>query len=170
VSEFDVAARSAHLLRRGGRRDLDGQVERLKYAVRGDDGRVKNVVLVGDVAYGLEEKLRELYEGDERADGEHGVSGRVLHHAVAAVPDDERDADRADQVNEREEDGVVEDRLDVRAPVLVVDLVELPKRLRLAVENLHGLRARQVLLQEGVDARQPRADEVVAASRVPSEP
>ena len=138
--------------------------------MRGDDGRLQDVVLVGDVADRLKEKLRELYEGDERADCEHGVAGRVLHHAVAAVPDDERDADRADQINEREEDRVVEDRFDVRAPVVVVNLVELPERLRLAVENLYGLRARQVLLQEGIDAREARADEVVAASRVLPKP
>jgi hypothetical protein len=58
----------------------------------------------------------------------------------------------------------------VRAAVVVVDIVELPERLLLAIENLHGLRARDVLLQEGVDARQLRAYEVVAAARVLAEP
>src|SRR2546423_126509 len=60
VSELDVAARAPGLLRRGGRSDLDGQVERLEDSVRGDDCRLQDVVLVGDVADGLEEKLREL--------------------------------------------------------------------------------------------------------------
>src|ERR1044072_2769942 len=48
--------------------------------------------------------------------------------------------------------------------------VKLAARLSLAVENLHGLRARDVLLKEGVYARELRAYEVVAAASVLSEP
>ncbi|HEV2764374.1 MAG TPA: hypothetical protein VGV38_15445 [Pyrinomonadaceae bacterium] len=114
--------------------------------------------------------LRVLDEGDERAQGKHLALGRVLQDQPAAPPDDERDADRADEVNEREEDGVVKNRVNVRAPVVVVDVGELAEADRLAVENLHGLRARDVLLQEGVDARQLRANQVVAAPRVLAEP
>ena len=43
--------------------------------MRGDERRLEDVVLVRDVADGLEEPLRILDEGDERADGEHVVPG-----------------------------------------------------------------------------------------------
>jgi hypothetical protein len=53
------------------------------------------------------------------------VARRVLHHAITAVPDDQRDADRADQIDEREEDCVIKDRVEVRSSILLVVVVKL---------------------------------------------
>ncbi len=64
--------------------------------MRGDDCGLQYVVLVRDVAYRLKKKLRVLNEGDERAQTENIVDGRVVHDAPAAVPDDDGDADCAD--------------------------------------------------------------------------
>ena len=64
--------------------------------MRRDDGGLQDVVLVGDVADGLKELLRVLNEGDERAEREQSMLRRVAHHAPAAVPDNQRDADGPD--------------------------------------------------------------------------
>ena len=81
---------------------VDRLVERFEDAMRRDDRRLKHVVLVGDVANRLEQRLRILDEGDERAEREHSLPGVFCITRSAAVPDDERDADRADEIDERE--------------------------------------------------------------------
>ena len=110
--------------------------------MRRDHRRLQDVVLIRDVADRLKKLLRVLNEGDECAERERLMRGCGLHHAIAAEPDDERNADCADQIHEREEDRVVKDRLDVRVAIVVVQIVKLLERLRFAVEQLHGLRAR----------------------------
>ncbi len=94
----------------------------------------------------------------------------VLHDAISAVPDDQSDADRADQIHEREEDGVVKDRVDIGASILVVDSFKSRQRLRFGVEDLHCLRARKVFLQESIDARETRAHHVVTFARALAKP
>ena len=56
-----------------------------------------------------------------------------------------------DQLDDRIEDRVVEDRVDVRVAVPRVQPVELLRLRLLAVEELHRGHAGDVLLQEGVD-------------------
>src|SRR6185437_2280213 len=93
------------------RQHRDRLVECLEDAMRCDDRGLQHVVLVGDVANRLKQHLRILNERDEGAECEHGMQGRVLHHSIAAVPDEQRVADRADQIDEWEEDRVVKDRI-----------------------------------------------------------
>jgi hypothetical protein len=69
VAELDAALGAPAFFRPLRRGHGDGQVERAEDAVRGDEGRLEDVVPVRDVADGLEEALRILDEGDERADG-----------------------------------------------------------------------------------------------------
>src|SRR5215212_11155508 len=98
------------------------------------------------------------------------MTGRVLHYAITAVPDDQRYADRSDQIHEREKDCVIKNRIDVRTAIVLVDMVEFAERLCFRVEDLNCLCPGKVLLQEGVDAGDARAHEVVAFARAASKP
>ena len=60
-----------------------------------------------------------LQERDQRAERQ-----RAAEHAAAAVPDDQRRRQRADDFDRRVEHRVVENRIDVRVAVLAVDVVE----------------------------------------------
>ena len=86
----------------------------------------------------------------------------------AAVPDDHRQRQRADRLDRRIEHRVVEDRVDVRVPMLAIDLVEPLEIEPLAPEQLHGGHARDVLLQEGVDPRDQAAHDAVRLADVAS--
>ena len=66
------------------------------------------------VADRLKQEIRILYESDERAERQHRVCGRALHYPIAAEPDNQSDADRADEIDKREKDGIVKDRVDIR--------------------------------------------------------
>ncbi len=170
VLKLDAAARAFGFQRLFRRNDRDRQVECLEDAMRRDDRRLQHVVLVGNIANRLKQRLRILDERDERAEREHRVARRVLHHAITAIPDDQRDADRADQIHERKEDCVIKDRVDVRASIFVVDVIESAQRLRFRVEDLDRLRAGKVLLQKRIDARDARAHEVVTSARAAAKP
>ena len=125
VLKLDATARTLGfdgVLRRQHRNRL---VQCFKDTMRRDDCRLEHVVLVRDIANRLKQSLRILNKRNEGAEGQHCIAGRVLHHAITAVPDDEGDADRANEIYEREEDGVIKDRVDVGSAILLVDLVEL---------------------------------------------
>src|SRR5690349_8218941 len=98
------------------------------------------------------------------------MARRVLHYAITAVPDDKCDADRADQIDEREEDRVIKDRVDVRSTIFFVDVIELAERLRFRVEDLDRLCTREVFLQKRIDASDTRAHGVVTLARAASKP
>src|SRR5262249_54059067 len=131
----------------------------------GYDGSLKDVVLVADVLNRLPQALGILQESHERADGD-----RVLNHLPAAVPDDRRDADGRDQVHQRVEDRVIKDRVDVGLQVRRVDVGELAEPLLLAIEELNGLSARNVLLRECVQPRDLGPNLAEAFARPPTEP
>jgi hypothetical protein len=80
------------------------------------------------------------------------------HDLAAAVPDDQRDRDRAHQFEDREEERVVVDRLEIGVAVPGVEHMEGVEVPALPVEDLHGAHAAQILVEEGVEPRQPRAD------------
>src|SRR4051794_39189101 len=94
----------------------------------------------------------------------------VLHDAIAAIPNDEGDTDRADQIDERKKDRIVKDRLDVGTAILIVDAIKGAYRLRFSVENLDRLRSGKVFLQERIDPRDARTHQVVALPRAPAKP
>ena len=79
-------------------------------------------------------------------------------------------ARRRHRFDRRVEHRVVEDRLDVGVAVAAVDRLEALEVQRLAAEQLHRRHAGQVLLQEGVDARDPAADAAVRLADVTAEP
>ena len=74
-----------------------------------------------------------------------------------AVEQDERGGHRGQQLDGGVEDRVVEDLVHVRVGVLAVDLRERGHVALLAAEELHHRHPGDVLLQEGVDARDPLA-------------
>ncbi len=94
----------------------------------------------------------------------------MLHHAIAAVPDNERNADGADEIHQRKKHRVIIDCVDVCFAVVVVDAGKAAQRFLFRIENLHRLRAREVLLQKGIDARDARAHHVIALARAFAKP
>ena len=89
-------------------------------------------------------------------------------HPPAAVDEDERDGQGGQELDGRVEDRVVEDRGHVGVGVLAVDGGEGLAVARLAAEELHHGHAREVLLQEGVDARHPLAAPRGRSARAPA--
>ena len=79
-------------------------------------------------------------------------------------------ASAPDQFDGRIEDGIEEDRLDVRVAVIAVDVLEALEVQRFAAEDLNGRHTRQVLLQIRVDARDERADHSIRLADVAAEP
>ena len=86
------------------------------------------------------------------------------------VDQDERGGDGGQQLDRRVEDRVVEDRLHVGVVVPAVDGGEGLAVPRLAAEQLHHRHAREVLLEEGVDARHPPARLAEGPPRALAEP
>ena len=120
-------------------------VEHVEDPLAGGHRALERVVLVGEVADGLEEAAGVLDERDEHAGRE-----RRPHRLGPAEPDHEAERERGDDVDGGEEEGVVEDALHLGHAVLVVDLAEAPQLLVLAVEHLHDAHPGDVLLQERV--------------------
>ncbi len=116
-------------------------------------GLLHHRVLRGEIANGGEELAQVFDEGDQHAEGQ-GAGG----DAHAAVPQQPRHRDRADGLDDGVERGVGGDGPRVGPPVVAVDGVELGGDLAFLGEGLDDLHARQVLLQEGVHARQLHAN------------
>src|SRR4030095_4684605 len=95
---------------------------------------------------------------------------RVLHNAIAAVPNDQGNAHRTDKVNEGKENRVVKDRIDVGTTMVVMSRIKFPQRLCLGIEDLHSLRARNVLLQKRINPRYARTNHVVTLSGAATKP
>ena len=109
---------------------------------------------------------QERHDHTDVAD-QDGRAGALPYVSPVEV---EADADRADEIDEWKENCVVKDRVDIRATIFVVDLVERAQRLRLGIEYLNCLRAGKVLLQKSVDARDACAHEVVTSPRAFAKP
>ena len=78
-----------------------------------------------------------------------------------AVPDDQRERERREELDDREEERVVRDRAQVGAQVVLVQLREPGRVGFLAVEELHDPDAGDVLVDERVHACEPDADVAV---------
>ena len=98
------------------------------------------------------------------------ASAPQLHDTIAAIPDDQRNPDCPDEINQRKEDRVVEDRVEVGLAIVAIDYIKLVQRLRLSIEDLNCLRAGKMFLQKCIDARNSRPDHVVTAPRTFAKP
>src|SRR6266436_8492128 len=94
----------------------------------------------------------------------------IPHHQPATVPDDYCYPECSYQIDQREEYRVVEDGIDVRISMIVVDVVKRASGLLFGIEDLHCLRAGNVFLQKCVYARYARPHHVIPASRMFPEP
>jgi hypothetical protein len=93
---------------------------------------------------------------DER--GYDADRDRTLQNGAAAVPDDECQGDRREQLDGREEQSVVGDGPQVRLEIVVVDVPEGVEIGVFAVEQLNDAHTRDPLVQERVDPCQPDTD------------
>src|SRR5437667_10495799 len=94
----------------------------------------------------------------------------MLHHSVAAKPNNQCNADRANKIYQRKKDGIIKDRVDVCFAMLVIDLSKAPQGLFFRIEDLHSLRSRNVLLKKSKDARNARTHHIKAAPRAFAKP
>ena len=127
------------------------------------DGRHRRLhdgVFGREVADRHEEALHVLDERHQRAEGE-----RAAEDLAAAVPDDHRERERADRLDDREQRRLVDVRGVVGDAELVVQPVEAALTGALAGKQLDDRHARQRFLEIGVEARQAVADVAVVAPR-----
>ena len=90
-----------------------------------NDRALQHVVLIWDVANRLEQESRVLDEGEPRTQRK-----RVLHNPIPAIPDNQGNTHRANQVNQRKKHRVIKNRIDVRFAMFVVDFSKPPWVLR----------------------------------------
>ena len=158
VGERDaVEADAARVTRRYDRTfprvDLYFRIQQLEDALGRCHGPLKDVELLGEIADGTEELLGVLYEGDEPPERE-----RTEEDLASSVPDDESEGDRAQNLHDGIEDRIVQDRLQIRVGMLAVELAVLAELAIFLTKELHDPHADDVLLDEGVEHRDPCAD------------
>ncbi len=119
MAEFDVAADRRECHRIVVIPHQRGIVQKLEHAFRRRHCRLHDVVFVGEIPDRPPEHLVELEKGHHGPDG-HGAAERL----DTRIPHNEPNSDRADQVNARIEDCIVENRLDVGVPMEPVDYLE----------------------------------------------
>src|SRR5262249_4208391 len=142
---FDASPCPADMGGTCGRRDRYRLVPQLEDALGRNHRGLQNVVFFSYFAAGLLKKPRQLDEGYLGAYG-----GVLAYDLAAAVPDNQRDPDRADDFHRRIEDRVIENCIDIGFPVSAVDAIELVHLSFFAVEELDNGHSGDVLLQEGV--------------------
>lgn len=163
--ELDLTAhrlRAEGLRRRG---DRHRRVEEREDPLGARHGTLQDIELLGKVGERLIEALRILQEGNQRPDRD-----RLGDHPTAAVPDNEAGAEGGDQLDPGVVDGVVEDSAQVGLTMGVVGTRKVRVGSRLAYEQLEHRHAGDVLLQEGVDRRDPCAHLAEAVASPALEP
>src|SRR5690625_991721 len=71
---------------------------------------------------------------------------------------DQGDRDRSQDLHNREEEGVVGDRAEMRSEVIIIDLREVARRRALTIEELDGRDTGDPLLEVGVYPRESDPD------------
>ena len=97
-------------------------------------------------------KARSVYwkKADQHAQGHYAGKD-----AARPVPEEKRQCDRGEESYHRIEQCDRLERVEVGLEVISVQVVEVVELALLAVEKLHHEHPGKVLLQEGVDSRQP---------------
>ena len=117
-----------------------------------------------EVLDGAPEALRVLDERDEDADGDGAAQ-----HAATADPDDQGDGDGGEHLDRGIVEGVGEDCVFESDQVGAVDRFEVVEGALLPAEELHDAHAGDVLLGEGVDARDGGANAAVGVAHTVAE-
>ncbi len=95
---------------------------------------------------------------------------RVLHHAITAVPDDQRDTRGDDDVYRRKEDCVVENRIEICFAKIAINALEFVQFVLFTIEQLDYRHARESFLQKRADARDVSAHRAKRTARTQSKP
>jgi hypothetical protein len=161
VLELDLAARVGQ--RHGvGRIDHVGLgVEHREDLLHGRHRRLEGVVELRELLHRVEEAAQVGGEGDEHADLQ-----RRLRNQVAAVPEHDDHAERREELDEREVEAALHDRLHVHVTVLGVARAQLFVVRRFAAEGEQHTRAGNGFLQVGVDVGDLVAEQRVGARGV----
>src|SRR6185437_11806190 len=190
VLELDAAGAiaPARICRRG---DPGRRIEQFEDALGRGHSSLQDVVFVAEVLDGAEKALRVLDEGDEDTECDSASESEVrcrpgggkeeyvcsqpltmrfdelgTQHRTAAEPDDKRNGERAEELNDRVVECVGEDGIGPGPLVLSVDSGKVFEGATLPVEELHDTHARHVLLRKGVDASRSGALAAVAVADV----
>ena len=102
--------------------------------VPGYDGSLKNIELIRKITYRLKKLLRILNESSEYAHRQCLPGSRHSRDRfVTEKENDDRDANRTDEIHKRIKYRVVVDGFDVRITVVVVDLVKASLRFSFGI-------------------------------------
>ena len=164
VVEADVAADVVELARSRLVGDLRLLHEHLHDLVERRDRREERAVELRELLHRVEEGRRVAEERGQDADRRLPVEDEV-----GAVAEDDRGRERREQVDEREVDGVLDDRLLVALPVGLADPAEVLARRALARERLEDAHAGDVLGERRRDRAERLADSAVRAARLLAE-
>src|SRR5437899_6647606 len=138
--------------------------------MRSDHSALQNVVLIRNVANRLKQKAGVLNERNQSAKRQHRVRRRVVHHAISAIPNDQRDSDSADEINQRKKYGVIKNCVDVCVAMFVVNTLKALNGFRFGIKDLNRLRAGKMFLKKSVNSGDARANKVVTTARVSAKP
>ena len=120
-------------------------------------------------------ELRELLDRVEEARrvaeerGQDADRGLAVEDEVGAVAEDDRRRERGEQVDEREVEGVLDDRLLVAPAVVLADPPEVLARRAFPGEGLQDAHAGDVLGERRGHGAEAFADPAIGAARLPPE-
>ncbi len=120
--------------------DLGLLVEHADDLVQRRRRREERVVELRELLDGVEEVVHVEHEGEQRPERE-----RVVEVEVAAVAEHDREGERREEADEREVEGVQDDRLHVRVAIVARNRAEVLRGALLAYERLHHPHPRDVL-------------------------
>ena len=164
VLEADVPFDVRERLRARPVDDFRLLVEHADDLVQRSGRREERVVELRELLDRVEEVVHVEHEGEQRPERD-----RVLEVEVAAVAEHDREGERREEADEREVDGVEDDRLHVRVAVAAGDRAEVLGRALLADERLHHPHARDVLGERRGDEPEPLPHLCVGARRARAE-
>ncbi len=143
---------------------LDRGVQKREDPLRRDGGRLHDGELRRGVTDGQVEALRVLHERHQDPEGQ-----RAVEDLEAAPPEEGRHHDGAERLGDGVERRLQPDAAELRLPVALAQLTELPAPRRLAPEELDDRHARDRFLELRVQVRQAGPHVPVGAPDRPPE-
>jgi hypothetical protein len=137
----------------GGILDGGGPIQHAEDPLGRRHGPLEEVVLLRKVLDGAEEAPGVLEEG-----GHHPHRGAPNQDRDPAVPEDQGQRHRREELDDGEEEGVVGDGAEVGGQIVLVDGVQGPGIRFLPIEELDHPHPGDPLVEEGVDPGQAHPD------------
>jgi hypothetical protein len=129
--------------------DLRALIKQMEDALGRGHRRLHEGVLIAEVLDRLEEALHIGQKSGQRAHREC-----PFESPVATTPEDKSDADRGDHADDRGEQRLIPDGMELRLQLLIVETPKMLEVEGLAAQQLHDAHAAEILLQISVDPRQ----------------